>query len=345
MANNQFLVSVAKAIARDPNTGKGLFLGKTNISSAFTLSMQKVEVRGGINNPLLYVYYHTRAVEIKIEEATFDKVFLGLNVGQLVQSSAVNTLQTECVTLSGNTGTTTLTPLSDIAVYMNDGTIQNVTPTGTSFTVTNGGSTSVDIVYTVSTTVDNISVATTTPPSVVDMTLIAEVRDTTGIIVDYLQINIPRFQISGNYTLSLAANGVSNQALDGYALAVNSTDCTTGDYFARIAWVPAASAAVSTGSIVALPSTLTFPLASLPTSKNISVLGIRGTSNVTITTSCSFVLGASASPCFSVGLHTGTVTCGSTGTIPVGTSGSVVVTYWDTVNSGSRTDWVNVLVI
>jgi hypothetical protein len=344
MANNQFLVSVAKAIARDPNTGAGIFLGKTNISSAFTLSMQKVEVRGGINNPLLYVYYHTRAVEIKVEDAIFNKTFLGLNVGQLTATGLVDVIQTECITLVGNTGTTTLTPLSDIAVYMNDGTIQNVTPTGNTFTVVGGGSTSVDVVYTINTTADQIAVATATPPSVVDMTLIAEVRDSTGVIVNYLQIAIPRFQISGNYTLSLAANGVSNQSLDGYALAVNSTDCTSGDYFAKVTWVPVASSAVSTGSIVAMPSTLTFPLASLPLSKNITVLGIRGTSNVTVTTSCSFVVGSSASPCFSAGLHTGVITCGSLGTIPVGTSGSVVVTYWDTVNSGSRTDWVNLIV-
>ena len=228
MANNQFLVSVAKAIARDPNTGAGIFLGKTNISSAFTLSMQKVEVRGGINNPLLYVYYHTRAVEIKVEDATFNKTFLGLNVGQLTTTGLVDVIETECITLVGNVGTTTSTPLSDIAVYMNDGTIQNVTPVGKTFTVVSGGSTSVDVVYTINTTADQIAIATATPPSVVDMVLIAEVRDSTGVIVNYLQISIPRFQISGNYTLSLAANGVSNQSLDGYALAVNSTDCVSG---------------------------------------------------------------------------------------------------------------------
>ena len=339
MANNQFLVSVAKAIARDPNTGAGIFLGKTNISSAFTLSMQKVEVRGGVNNPLLYVYYHTRNVEIKVESATFDKTFLGLNVGQLTQNGSFTTVQTECVTLASGVGTLTLTPLSDIVVFMNDGTIQNITPIGKSFTVVNGGSTSVDVVYNVSTTADQVVIATTTPPSVVDMTLIAEVRDSTGVIVNYLQISIPRFQISGNYTLSLAANGVSNQALDGYALAVNSTDCTSGDYFAKVTWIPAASAAVATSSIVAIPSALVFT-AGIAGAKTISVLGIRGTSNVNITTSCSFVNSGSS---FVSGLHTGLVSIsGSLATTSA--SGSTWVTYLDPVSGSTLYDWVNLSV-
>jgi hypothetical protein len=339
MANNQFLVSVAKAIARDPNTGKGIFLGKTNISSAFTISTQKVETRGGQGNPLLYVFYHSRAVEIKIQDAAFNRTFLGLNVGQLTTNGAVTTVQTECVTLVNGVGTVSLTPLSDIVVYMNDGTIQNITPVGKVFTTVGGAATSVDVVYNVTTTADQITVSTSTPPSIVELTLIAEIRDTTGVIASYMQIQIPSFQVSGAYTLSLAANGVSTQDLDGFALAVNSTDCTGGDYFAKITYVPAATAATPTSSIVAIPSALIFPVGGAG-SKAINVLAIKGTTNTNVTTSASFTTSGSV---FVAGLHTGLITVSASCAL-VGNSGSAWVNFYDSVSGSYFTDYVNLLV-
>ena len=68
---NEFLVSVADVILQDATTGAALAYGKANISSAFTLSMQSADVRAGINNPLLYSYYHTRELSVKVEQATF----------------------------------------------------------------------------------------------------------------------------------------------------------------------------------------------------------------------------------------------------------------------------------
>jgi hypothetical protein len=336
---NKFLVSVANAIGRDPNTGAGIFFGKANISSALTISTQKVEVRGSIGNPLLYNYFHSRNVEVKIESAVFTKTFLGLNVGQLTQTGVVNTVQTECVTLVNNVGAVTLTPLSDIVAFMNDGTIQNLTPTGKTFTTVGGGATSIDVVYTVATTADQIVVSATTPPSVVDLTLIAEVRDNTGVITEYLQVAIPSFQISGNYTLSLAANGVSNESLDGFALAVNATDCTTGNYFARVTWVPVATAAVATSSIVAIPSSLVFPTGAAGT-KTINVLAIKGTSNVNVTTSASYTTSGSV---FVAGLHTGLISV-SASSAGVGYSGSAWVNYYDSVSGSSFNDFVNLVV-
>ena len=55
---NEFLVTVSNVVARDPNTGAGLFYGKTLISSALTTSMTATDVRGGPQNPLLYKYFH-----------------------------------------------------------------------------------------------------------------------------------------------------------------------------------------------------------------------------------------------------------------------------------------------
>jgi len=337
---NQFLVSVANAILRDPNTGNALLYGKANITSSFTMSMAATEVRGGINNPLLYVYYHDKKLEIKIEEAIFDKVLLGLNAGGLVQNGVVTVTQTDCLVLSSGSATLSTTPTSNVTVFLPDGTSQTVVPAVNVITVSGGGSQKVDAVYTTTINADQVTVQTTTPPSVVDATLIAEIRDNTGVVTDYLQIQIPRFQVSGNYTLAFAANGVSNQALDGMALAVASTDCASGEYYAKATWIPVAGTTIPISSIAAVPSTITFSAGNVPATRNISVLGIRGGiyANANITTTSSFVATGVIGP-ITVGLHTGVVTAA------VGTSASaaasIAVTYYDVTN-GSLVDHVTI---
>jgi hypothetical protein len=205
--------------------------------------------------------------------------------------------------------------------------------------VASGANQMITAVYNYLTTADRITIETTKPPSVVDLTLIAEIRDNTNTIVDYLQINVPRFLVSGNYTLSLAANGVSNQALEGSALAVASSDCVNGEYYATVTWVPATAVAPSVYGIAALPASIAFSVASgLPASRQIQTLGIRGGlyGNLTVTSSASYVKSGSASITVSAG---GLVTAGSSGS--AGHAATVTVTYYD-ATSGSLTDTVAV---
>ena len=339
MANNQFLVSVADAVLRDPNTGAGIAYGVANLSSAFTLSMQKTEVRGGINNPLLYTYFHDRAVEIKIEQAIFTETVLALNAGTSVYSGAVSALKTECIVLASGSGNLSATPTGNVEVFLPNGTIQSVTATGGSITVSGGANQKVDVVYPYTVNADQVTVEAITPPTVVDLTLIAQVRDNTGVIVYYLQINVPRFQISGNYTMSLAANGVSNQAMDGTALVSYSSDCTTGNYYAKAVWVPAGSTSIPVTAIAATPSTISVPSASLPTTRQITLLGIRGGiyANLNVTSSASYVRAGSGSAAITVGAGTGVVTFTASGS--AGYAATVTATYYD-ATTGSLTDTV-----
>ena len=46
---NEFLVSVADAVIRDPITKAGIAYGKANITSAFNLSMSSQDVRAGLS--------------------------------------------------------------------------------------------------------------------------------------------------------------------------------------------------------------------------------------------------------------------------------------------------------
>jgi len=339
MANNEFLVSVANAVLRDPNTGNAIMFGKTNITSAFTMSMTATEVRGGINNPLLYVYFHDKKLEIKIEQAVFNKTVLALNAGTTVLNSVVNVTQTDCLVLSSGSATLSSVPVGNVTVFLPDGTIQTVVPTGSTITVSGGGAQKVDAVYITAETADQVTVETTTPPSVVDCTLIAEVRDNTGIITNYLQVQIPRLQVTGNYTMSFAANGVSQQALEGNALEVASTDCASGAYYAKVTWIPVSGAAIAVSSIAAIPGSLAFSVAAAPATKSITVLGIRGGTyaNANITTSCSFVVSGSVALGFTVGANTGVVTGGSL--LTASHVGEVRVTYYDATN-GSLVDTI-----
>jgi len=340
--NNTFLVSVANAVVRDPSTLEAIMYGTANIDSALTISMASTEVRGGINNPLLYTYLHDRKVDVKLTQATFDKNILALNAGNTVLNGSVTAVKTDCIVLSSGSGTTASVPTGNVTVFLPNGTVQTVTPTGSNIVVSGGANQKITAVYNYTVSADQLTIETTKPPSVVDLTLIAEVRDNTGVIAEYLQINIPRFQVTGNYTLSLAANGVSNQALEGTSLSVSSTDCSSGEYYAKVTWIPVSSTSVAVSDIAASPSSLTFSVAAgLPASKQINVYGLRGGlySNVNVTTSCSFVL-TSGSASWSVGLHTGLVTAGSA--TAAGYLGVVTATYYD-ATSGSLTDTVNLV--
>jgi len=334
---NKFLVSVANAILRDPNTLAGLAVGKTNITSSLTLAMAATEVRGGINNPLLYSYYHDRKAEFKIEEVTFDKNLLALNLGSTITNGNYTVVQSESLVLTAGVGYCSKTPLASVTAFLPNGTIQTVTPTAGSITISGGLGQKVDVVYTyTSGSSDQIVATSTTPPTLVDLTLIAEVRDETGVISDYLHINVPRYQISGNYTLSLAANGVSQQALDGVALVTTSTD-TSADYYFKTTWIPVSSTTVPASSIACTPTVLTFSVASgKPQSKQMNVLAIRGGlyANASVTSQASYVR-TSGCITISAGSATGLVTAGSS--FLAGESAIFGVTFYDSV-SGSLTD-------
>jgi hypothetical protein len=290
MADNTFLVSVAKAIGLNPNTQEAIFYGKANLSSAFNLTMQSTDVRGGVNNPLLYKYYHDRDLEINIEQAVFEKTFLALNVGSAILNETVNVLKTECVTLSGGNGTLDETPVGNVSVIKADGTIISVTPVGDAITVAGGGNTKVTAIYRYSDTVDRVTVNTTTPPSTITLILIAEVRDNKGNVVEELQIEVPSFQISGNYNLALSADGVSQEALSGMALAVDGTSCADGEIYAYVSWIPVSSTTVSVAAIAITPDKFEPAVGNLPATQQLTVTGIRGGvyGNVNVTSDCTF---------------------------------------------------------
>lgn len=336
---NTFLVSVANALVLDPTTRQGIAYGKANISSSFELSMANTDVRGGINNALLYKYMHDRDLMVNIEQAIFAKTYLGLNVGSSVLNSTVNVVNTECIQLTGDAGVLTETPIGTVTVFKADGTVAYVTPVGKNITVPSGGATIVTAVYSYSDTVDRVSISTTKPPSVVTIILTAEVRNSAGTLVELLQIEVPRVQIDGNYTLSLSADGVSTESLKGNALKVDGTSCTDGDIYAYVSWIPVSSYTVPVAFIASTPNEISVSAAgTLPATQQITVYGVRGGiySNVVLTSGLTFTKragGAASITVNSTGLVTvaGGATAGQTAIIDV-VYNDGTTSYPDTVN-------------
>lgn len=264
--SNKFIVSVANAIGRDPVTKQGIFYGKANLTSAFTLSMSESEVRGGINNSLLFTYKHTRDLAVNIEQAIASKSFLALNAGTSIQSGVISkVLATECVTFDA-LGDATLenTPLSvdpnKITIFLSDSRIAvPESLTGKVIRYADGASQKFDVIYEYNTEIDLLSIEATKPPTIIDLTLIAEVRDSERGLVEMQHINIPSFQIDGNYELAFAADGVSTEALSGKALRVDGATCADGDIYAYVKWVPV-SGTTDTLSIVEIVTTPSAPV-------------------------------------------------------------------------------------
>jgi hypothetical protein len=238
---NLFAVSVADVVGRNATTKQVYFYGKANIDSGFTTAMTKTDVRGGINNPLLYAYYSNREVSATITGAVFDKTWLAFNAGATSVTNGTQTItRTDSVTLSsGCVGTLTGSALAgtQVGIIFSSGSIANISATGSTITVPGGTSATVQATYSCTgSNIDYVTGYTINPPSNCELVLTSEIRDNSNTKLYNLQFIIPSFQLSGNQQLTLTANGVSQTKLEGTALA---TVAASGDYYYSMNIIPA----------------------------------------------------------------------------------------------------------
>jgi len=123
-----------------------LFTAKTLLDSSIEVTLGNTEVRGGRGNQLLYVYYHSNAMNITLNDTQWNLNFLGSTVGQSAVTGN-NEYVEETITLGASgAGTVLGTPLAiqGTALYgwvtQLDGTIERVTFTGSSFASSTGTS-------------------------------------------------------------------------------------------------------------------------------------------------------------------------------------------------------------
>jgi hypothetical protein len=242
--------------------------------------------------------------------------------------------------LSSGSGTLTETPVSTtVGLLFSNGTIANVTPSGTTVFVA-GKNEIVTAMYNYNETlVDQVIGYATTPPTGIELILTSEIRNASNVKVYDLQIIIPNFNISGNYNISLSADGVSSQAIEGTALVEADA---AGDYYYKVNWIPSIAGTLVYTDLALTPSVIDFSAATKPDTFQITALGIRGGlfANVNVTTSASY---ARTSGCAGITVGSGTGLVTATSAVIANDSAVITGWYWD-VSSGSLVDTLSVLV-
>jgi len=252
MAIKKFLTSVADVYGYD-NEENLLFVAKTLLDSSIEVSLGSAPVRGGRGNQLLYTYYHTAEMTFNLTEAQWNLELVGATVG--TDYALGNYYVEETVTVSNSSGSITGTPLAFEGTTLYGwatsplGVTQRVeftSDTVPSFPVV-GDETSGDWCvryYTANASSGkSITIKASMIPKVVKLVMETQLNsaDVTSNKIGMVQIIIPRAQLSGAFTISMTADGVSNTPLTGTALSYTPTTtviggdaCVVDSYYATI---------------------------------------------------------------------------------------------------------------
>jgi len=247
MAEKRFMVSVADIRLLDVDTGDLLAVGKTLVDSSLEMTLGNTDIRGGRGNGLLAVAYHTSDLNIKVTETQFNLNFLALAVGNdIVTGDSV--FQEESVTLGGGgAGTVLGTPIASFGtnlygwVTVPGGDTEKVTFTGQNFTSTLGASGEVVCVryYATNSAARSLTISSDILPSIVKVemeTLLISSQETTSRI-GVVQIIVPTATLTGSFSLSMTADGVSTTPLSLRALAnpdLTTAACSSTPVLAKI---------------------------------------------------------------------------------------------------------------
>jgi|WetSurSiteA1Bulk_404760.scaffolds.fasta_scaffold00089_11 hypothetical protein len=250
MAIKKFLTSVADVYGYD-NDDNLLFVAKTLLDSSIEVSLGSAPVRGGRGNQLLYTYYHTAEMKFNLTEAQWNLELLGATVGTDYQLG--NYYVQETVPVTTSSGSVSGTPLAFTGTTLYGwatsplGVTQRITfSSGSvpSFTVT-GAETSGNWCvryYTANLSAGkSITIKASMIPQVLKLVMETQLNsaDVTTNKIGMVQIIVPRAQLSGAFTISMKADGVSNTPLTGTALsytpvATGADACMVDSYYATI---------------------------------------------------------------------------------------------------------------
>ena len=257
------------------------FTGTTSLNTSISVSMEDQEITGGKGNKTLYKYKYGRKLAPSIEMAEWNLAYIAANVGSSIFEGLRDVFAvSECVTLTNGTGTLQKVPVGKVYVEKADGSSVEVTPAGSTITIGSSNET-VSVTYQYNTTVKRVTIDAESAPLVGKLILTADKHNNKTGKVGEVQIEVPSFQLSGTFYISLEASGSTTTKLDGDALAVNGASCSDGSVYAYITDIPSAASAVTISDIAVTPAVI--ELAANET-MTLSVIGIKGGlySNVSI---------------------------------------------------------------
>jgi len=243
MTTKQFLVSVADVWAYDDDDNL-LFTAKTNLDSSLDFKTATTDIRGGRGNQLQYIYTHDADLTLTITDTQWNLDFIASALGQS-HGTGINIYTEETIQLTaGLTGTITGTPLAIQGTTLygwvthNTGTYAGQTErvTFSTKTFTSAWGTSDEYVcvryYALNSSSNYVTVYANNVPQIVRLVLDTQVAETSEVgftnTIGTAQIIVPRAKLTGNFTISMKADGVATTPFNARALAAPNPSTTAG---------------------------------------------------------------------------------------------------------------------
>jgi hypothetical protein len=252
------MAGVATVDLLDPSTNALIVTTKTLTESGLNMSVSSEEIRGSTGNVLLGKYYHTSKFDLTLTDPIFDLEYLALNAGSSITSGGDIMKQEEVTVTTANSITVSTTPVElttltgivgwyKLANSTTDTwtmcTFNATTKTATVTGVTEGSK--VCVKYFVSNSASRTFIVSS---SYIPATVHAYMRiplfqsgTTTQSFssssqVGEIQVDIPKFQLSGSENLAMKSNGAATTSLSGAALATfdGTQSCNNTGYYAII---------------------------------------------------------------------------------------------------------------
>lgn len=333
VSSSQYLVSVADVLLRDATNDIVVLKGKTAVNSAFKQALSSQEVRGGFGAQLLFLYQHSKKLDVDIELASFDESVFALNNGSSILGAQTQNYYFEEVLTANGSGvvTTTNAIVTGTNAYVQPvagGVTQTIVPTtSNTVTISGGANNQYRVGYRYAATVDSIALAASGIPNAYELTMISKVFSGSSQIAEMV-ITIPQYRLTGSFDLSFSATGVSSTKISGTSL----VDPASGNY----ATVQIRYLSGGTAPFIAIGATPgAVSLSSSNTTSQLTVYGIRGGLYGTSTipaASCTFTSSA-----------TGTCTVSAGGLLTRVSAGSANITITTVSNGQTLTDVVPVV--
>lgn len=240
----KFLVGVGNVVAMQ--NGQVVATSKTMLNTGFEVSTSNTEIRGGQGNQLLYVYYHTGALNITLEDTQWQLPWLMLNTGAAL-SVGGNFWEQETIVGGSATITPSKTPVAidgdtAYAFVEYEGTIYACPYADGTVDVSSVGLQEGDracMGYFVSDmSGQTITIPANIIPDTVHLFITGKLASDTagqGLIGDAV-IEVPLAQLTGAQSISMTSDGYSTTPVSAMALAYAPVDggCDTNAYYAKI---------------------------------------------------------------------------------------------------------------
>ena len=244
MAKQHFLAGVGRALLFKGNDLIGV--AKTLTESTFDFSITAEDVRGGQGNGLLGRYFHDSNMQVTLVDAMFDLQYMALSLGVNLESGGLSVKEEELAVGVDGTVTASETPVaftgSMIGWYKkpSDTEWSIGTFTGSKMTVSGGSQNDIYCVkyFYINENARSITIKSQYVPAELHVVIMNDLyagdvgSQSEATRYGRLITDIPRLQMDGNQTLSLASSSAATINLTGSALAVLSGDtCEEDPYY------------------------------------------------------------------------------------------------------------------